>query len=294
MKARLLTQADYPLYEAYLRDHADTSMFLRSNALKAGLDFRSQPFQAYYFGVFTDEAILTGVLALNWNGNIFSQADDAIVLSQLIDRAVDIQPDFMVKGVLAPFWQAEQILSRFNLPTEAYQLSENEDVYRLQLADLVVPEAIAEGAMRCRLITLDDVDVLTEWGMAYEIEALGIDPATPDLKQSQRDEVLSHLAQNDRYILCDAEGRPIAKAALNAQLPDIVQIGGVYTPPAARGLGYAQAVVAGMLLIARSRGVTHSVLFTKNPAAASAYKKIGYVKTGNYNLTLLKHGVKLG
>ena len=39
-------------------------------------------------------------------------------------------------------------------------------------------------------------------------------------------------------------GAPVSLSAINASLPDIVQLGGIYTPPDLRGRGYAKAAVA--------------------------------------------------
>nr|WP_274517504.1 GNAT family N-acetyltransferase [Fortiea contorta] len=67
-----------------------------------------------------------------------------------------------------------------------------------------------------------------------------------------------------------------------ARLPDIVQIGGVWTPPALRGKGYAKSVVAGSLLAAKTQGVERAILFTnrQNSAAQAAYRGIGFHPTG--------------
>ena len=77
-------------------------------------------------------------------------------------------------------------------------------------------------------------------------------------------------------------------AAANAALPDIVQLGGIYTPPAYRGRGYARASVAGSLMSARKRGVTRAVLFTSNPSAARSYEGVGFRRLGDYGLVLLE------
>ncbi len=74
-----------------------------------------------------------------------------------------------------------------------------------------------------------------------------------------------------------------------AALPDMVQIGGVWTPPPLRGLGYGRCVVAGALLAARRAGVTRAVLFTDddNHGARRAYAAIGFDLVGDYGLVLL-------
>jgi len=70
-------------------------------------------------------------------------------------------------------------------------------------------------------------------------------------------------------------------------LPDIVQLGGIYTPPEQRGRGYAKVSVAGSLLVAAQRGATRAVLFTKNPSAVRSYEAVGFRRIGDYGLVLL-------
>ena len=62
----------------------------------------------------------------------------------------------------------------------------------------------------------------------------------------------------------------------------------IYTPPALRGRGFAKAVVAASLLVARDRGSSRAVLFTNNPSAARAYEALGFRRIGDYSLVLLR------
>ena len=80
----------------------------------------------------------------------------------------------------------------------------------------------------------------------------------------------------------------VSTTAFNATLPEVVQIGGVYTPPNLRGRGYAQAAVAGSLLFARQQGVKRAVLFADkdHPTSTLAYRKIGFVDGGDYALVM--------
>jgi len=75
----------------------------------------------------------------------------------------------------------------------------------------------------------------------------------------------------------------------NAMLPEMVQIGGVWTPAEFRGRGYARALVAGSLAAAREQGVRRAVLFANpaNAAARAAYLAIGFEIVGDYGLVLL-------
>jgi predicted GNAT family acetyltransferase len=78
----------------------------------------------------------------------------------------------------------------------------------------------------------------------------------------------------------------VSYCAFNAVLPDMVQIGGVYTPPDRRGRGYAKAAVAHGVSIARQRGAERAVLFTNNPSAARSYEAVGFRRAGNHGVVL--------
>jgi predicted GNAT family acetyltransferase len=73
----------------------------------------------------------------------------------------------------------------------------------------------------------------------------------------------------------------------NATLPEIVQIGGVYTPADLRGRGYARRAVALHLAEARGKGTARAVLFAANDAAARAYRAIGFQPAVPFTLFLL-------
>jgi predicted GNAT family acetyltransferase len=80
----------------------------------------------------------------------------------------------------------------------------------------------------------------------------------------------------------------VSMSAFNAALPDIVQLGGIFTPPQHRGRGHAKRAVAAQLLAARDAGATRSVLFTKNPSAVRCYEALGFELLSEFALVMLK------
>jgi predicted GNAT family acetyltransferase len=123
--------------------------------------------------------------------------------------------------------------------------------------------------------------------VAYSIEALGSQPG-PDLDEEARASVAQGIERRELWLLVDPGGAPLAMSGSNASLPDRVQIGGVYTPPALRGRGHGGDVVAGQLLDLRAGGVRRAVLFTNhdNEPAVRAYQRLGFVRVGDYGLVL--------
>ena len=61
--------------EQFLLEHADTSMFLRSNLRRAGLLDGGATYEATWFGAVDPAGHLVGVAAHAWNGMILVQAD---------------------------------------------------------------------------------------------------------------------------------------------------------------------------------------------------------------------------
>jgi uncharacterized protein len=151
---------------------------------------------------------------------------------------------------------------------------------------------LTTGEVLCRLPKSGELELLSEWCAAFSVETLG-QIETPKLLSECQQTVQRRQLDKVHFCLIK-EQKPVAYCTFNAQLPDIVQIGGVWTPPNMRGNGYAKCVVAGALLHARSCGVTQAILFTSknNIAAQSVYQAIGFVPTGEeYGLLLLQDAV---
>ena len=104
-----------------------------------------------------------------------------------------------------------------------------------------------------------------------------------DSEQKAKDDIESYIAANSHRVLYRGD-TPVAMTGFNAVLPEAVQIGGVYTPPAARSRGLARTAVAMHLQEARSRGVAHAILFAASPQACKAYEAIGFARTGDFTI----------
>lgn len=277
---RLLVQSDEPRVSSFLAVHADTSMFLRSNIFRSGLEYRDAAYHGQYFGACGPDGEILGVIAHFWNGNIMLQAPDRYIRSALV-ACLAAEIERPICGILGAPEQAEAVIEAFGLRREAFALHADDDLYALALSDLV---ASANPGLLVPALELDQ-DVLFSWLKAYNIEALGADD-DEDLDTRLRREVDRGKASADRWVLV-VDGYPVALSGFNARLPDVVQVGPVWTPPQFRNRGYARRVVAATLERARAEGVSRSILFTNNPSAAKAYEAIGFRKSGQYRLALL-------
>lgn len=281
---RLLRAADAPAFEAFLGPRAETSLFLLANARRAGFLDYGRPFEGTYAGAFEND-LLVAVAAHFWNGFVAVQAPDQ--LEAVLGKAVAASGR-AVKGLTGP--HAQVVAARRALRAEGRPAAVEapEGLFALDLADLRVPDVLASGAAGCRRPREEEEDLLCSWRAAYRREALG-EPEGQENREAAAEEVRALRASGSQFVLETQESdRPVASSAFNARLPEIVQVGGVWTPPDRRGRGYGRAVVAGSLLEARAQGVVRSVLFTENPAARRAYEAIGFRRVGEYGLVIFR------
>jgi GNAT superfamily N-acetyltransferase len=280
MTHRLLTAGDESLLEHFLAAHRDSSMFLRANLRRAGLAYRGEPFQAIYAAAFRDDRV-TGVAAHCWNGIVLVQAPEetAALAAACVEWSGRV-----VTGIAGPVEQVRFARSALALAEARASLDGTEWLYALDLPDLIIPPALSTKAVVCRPPRPDERETLCAWRMAYDIETMGATDSA-DSRRRSAEFLDAQIAEGNAWVAVDG-GVPVSLSAFNATLPDIVQLGGIYTPPERRGRGYARAAVAASLVVARERGVSRAVLFTANPSAARTYEAVGFRRVGDYSLVL--------
>lgn len=282
MLIRLLTEKDFFLFDSFLKCYPETSMFLRSNARISGFEYsQHRDYSAAYFAAFQNQEIV-GVLALCWNGTVLFQIPNLTHINALLKYAAQEFPQFQVKAIIGPSLQAQEMIRILHLPSKAYVHSFDEVTYALDLKHLLLPSFLQEGKGKVRLALEKDLDILIPWRMAYEKEVFGI--IANDIKSAS----IKKAIHDESIFLLEVEGQVVSKADYNAKLPDIYQIGWVWTPPPFRGKGYARSAVAGALLAAKNKGVQKATLFTKNPSAMKCYESLGFERIDTYHISLLK------
>jgi GNAT superfamily N-acetyltransferase len=285
IRVHTLGPGDEALVGELLDRHADASMFLRSNLRAAGLAYGGRTFEATWAGAF-DGGARAGIAAHAWNGNVLVQAPRA--LADVVRHAV-VASGRAVEGLLGEWTQVLAARTALGLDLRPVRFLSHDDLFALDLARLVVPEAPARGHVRMRVADDRDVERITRWRSAYRVELLGHPPDDPDLDASSAAEMAPLLAQRSCFLL-EHGGEQVALSSFNAMLPDCVQVGGVYTPPERRARGFARAAVAASLLAARGTGVARSILFTgqDNAFARRAYVALGYRVVGEYGICLFE------
>jgi predicted GNAT family acetyltransferase len=271
---RILGRGDEKALEAFLAPRAETSMFLRANSRAAGIEDRGEPMQATYAAAFESEGMVA-VAAHCWNGMLLIQAPRQ---AGEVARAAIEASGRKLSGIIGPLDQVRAV--RDALALVAPRVDDVDDLYSLDLANLKVPEQLAR--LSFRRPREGELPLLFAWREQYLLETKLAAPG-PNLRKEARSGIeLSHL-QHAHWVLQDG-GRIVAYTAFNARLPDIVQVGGVWTPRELRGRGYARCVVAASLLQARAEGARRAILFTNNASGARAYEALGFVRNGQFGL----------
>jgi uncharacterized protein len=286
---RKLVPGDEALTDRFLATTPETTIFLRSNLARAGFVDDGAQFSGTYAGAFEGNE-LAGVAAVYWNSNlVVSPGPHA---EEVAAYAVETwgKGARAVGGIFGRHEEVTRVRAALSLAERATRFTSKEILYVLPTGELVVPEALARanGAVECRVPRPDELDALLEWRMAYCAETMSL-PDTPANREAQSAHLAVYQAKGHHFVLT-ASGERVAYSAFNATVGDVVQIGGVWTPPELRARGHARCVVAGSLQHARDRGVRRAVLFTgeTNPAAQAAYVAIGFRPVGDYAIILFE------
>lgn len=170
-----------------------------------------------------------------------------------------------IPAVLGPADSAVAVASAWTaLKGGGWETGMQQRIYRL---DQVEPVRPVPGAMR--LATMDDLELLTDWGTGFARDAgHGFLLA--------REQVNRMIERQDLHIWQDES--PASMAVAQGATPNGCRIGYVYTPPELRGRGYASALIARLSQRMLDSGMTFCVLYTDlgNPTPNAIYQRIGY------------------
>ena len=283
-------QGDERLLENFLAEHAESSMFLRSNLRNSGLSFADRAFHGDYLATRSRAEAVTGVLAHYWNGNVMVQAPDPASCHLLADafRRRVVRP---IAGLQGPTEQVDALLPALDLCNASFALFADDGLFVVERAGLIKPALLKDQSVEMAAAAEADRETLRRWVIDYEREALGRD--LNDKLEAEVDQRVQRFNERADWWVLRIGGRPVAMSAFSARLPDTVQVGLVWTPPENRGKTYARAIVALTLERAFAGGVERAILFTDNPAAKRAYAAIGFRRCGSYRLAILREPVNL-
>lgn len=274
MTWRSATDADVPKIDIFLSQHIQTSMFPLANLRD--------------FGLRGDDPRSVNIWVLGGGPRaVFAITNEGMVLAQCPDcsdaelaAAIALIRGHKLFGLASEATRARRIMQLAGWEDRPATLNSDEPGFTLQLGDLVLPDTT--GA---RLVPLGDVErsIPEAWRESYLVEAMDF---APERAQMQAKKDIAIYAQRNSHRVLLVDDQPVAMTGFNARLPEVVQIGGVYTPPNLRGRGYARLAVALHLVEARNAGASRAVLFAASDSAARAYMSIGFKPAGHFSLIL--------
>lgn len=280
---RILGAGDERRLEAFFARHPDLTLFQRSNLRQAGAVDDGRRYGGTYAAALVNGDIV-GVVAHYWNGFVMPLAPaGGRAIRALLDAALAASGR-PVAGVIGSWDQVAATLIHPAASGRVARRCDREILFALPLSDLAVPAALAAGDVAVRTLADDDLPLLAAWRVEYLVETFALPRTGTTWDEAARDITAWH--QEGRAWVAEAGGRPVAFSGFNAALPDVVQVGGVYTPPFGRARGFARSAVAGSLLQARDAGAQRAVLFTDvgNMAAQRAYRALGFEPIGDWGM----------
>ncbi len=274
---------DSAAMETFLQKHAATSMFLRGNLDAYGTCNTDHPHGTAFY-VQDDAGGIFAIAGRTNCGYMMCQApgNDPDFLQQLADELYGKD----VAGVTAAPTQVDAVLKALGGENWKFAKRDIEPLYEMDLSTLDVARFLG-AALRAPV--LDDITWLAEWFRGYHA-----DTGVPMPIGSDTSALAATFVSKPDSRLLIVDGAAVAMTALNARVTDMVQVGGVYVPPAHRGCGYGGQAVALHMDTLRQHGITSAILFAANSFAARAYEAIGFQHIGFYEIALLKEPYQIG
>ncbi|WP_068108846.1 GNAT family N-acetyltransferase [Tropicimonas marinistellae] len=269
--------------DRYLRARSETSMFLRSN-LRAFGPCGGDAQHATQMWLLEDGQRLTGVLGFTTGGFVLVQLPEGAPSGSL-RRLLGGE---RIKAILGESDQVTRARTALGLDHVHAQLDDDEPLYALDLARLRVPP----GESRLRKAVAEDRKRLIAWREEYLVETVYYSPE--DAIATAPGEIDAMMARGTLMVLELNDGTPCAMTSFNAILPDMVQVGNVFTADELRGQGHARRAVALHLQRARTDGVERAILFASGPAASRAYEAIGFEQIGHFTLLIFRDPQPVG
>jgi RimJ/RimL family protein N-acetyltransferase len=215
-------------------------------------------------------AVRYGAFAL-----VVSKGEVAAVRPLAVSAAGFI-PD--LPGVVGPVETALPFADAFSA---ASGRSVRPDVTTTLYALWAVPHLSRPAAGLLRLARAEEARWIADWLVAFATEA-----GLPHGERTREYQDAMTMRRIDRGLqfVWKVSGRPVSIASCIPVGDGGARIGGVYTPPAERGRGYASACVAAISQRVLDEGKTWCSLFADaaNPVSNAIYQRLGYREDCTY------------
>lgn len=259
-------QQFYPLVEAFLmRAEAQHNLLL---GLGHVLMQTFNPEPPLYLAYVEDQGEIVGCAMMTLPYNLLLSEMDTSAISKIAEDVHTIYPNLnkvnAIKQVSRPFAEYCTTISG-----RAFELDLAERIYQLEQVNM--PKGVS-GSIR--LGAIEDRDLLIEWLLAFNREALEEMPL--DQAKKWVDRAIEGKVR-EVYLWID-QGYPVSMAALTGRTPHGRRVAAVYTPPAFRKRGYASACVGSVSQRVLDQGLKVVFLYTDlaNPTSNHIYQVLGY------------------
>lgn len=256
-------------YEGVLLNEEAISQLVLYDAYK----LRQSPDSIGLFGVVKDED--SGIIHFSnvppRNLSVYIQDEGRDVCQAAILLADYLaNNDIVPEGLNARYEVCEAFIGQFESRVNC-TFAERMALYIMEIRQLIDFRP-SEG--NTRLAIPNEVKLLTEWMIQYQLEALA--------KEVDYESALvstSRLINNNRlYVYENLQQKVVSMAAATRQLARGVAISYVYTPEEHRGMGYAAANIYNISKKFLEEGNEFCTLFVdkNNMLSRRAYEKVGY------------------
>ena len=271
---------NWPEIEAFLKPRAEYAMFSLNNTRFHGFD-GDEPLSPRFWIGRSESGELTDVLSMTKKGMImpYLPSGDFAAAAKAVSGRV-------AEGIVGPRDHVRGLKAALGLEEVSVILDDDDPHFLLNLDHLVIPEGPG------KLVPLSEADpeIMIGWRVDYSIEAIGM---TPERAAEDGRKAYHSYIERDSHRVLMVDGAPVATTGINARLPEIVQVGGVFAPPSLRGRGFARQAVALHMDEARRSGAIRATLFAGSEMAARAYAAIGFRQIGDWSLVLFQRPVIL-
>ena len=280
---RALFSSDLVSLENLLLRHKDSSIFLRENLQRSGIQGGVMRSQGTYVGAF-DNTELTDVAAHYGDNNVILQSPN--YPGEIAEALVGLSAR-PVNGVLGPWEQVKQAKEVLNLDPHRLGKVVPEYLYKLDLMSFTLPPRCREAGINCRLANYRDLNTLVSWRRVYDRITIGF--SENSIKDPRNRDMLALMIDEERLWIAENASALVATSGFSATLQDVVKVTGVFTPENLRNKGFARCVIAASLACAKKRGVGAALLYTEldNYAAQNIYESLGFEKIGKYGMIVL-------
>lgn len=209
------------------------------------------------------------------HGVVLSRFDDLDAVEAVALEALDMHPG--LPGAVGP----TDVTARFAGAWSSWTGTEAHIAVRQRVHAAAAVQPLPRASGYLREARPDDAPLAIAWLQAFADEALGEAPHVEDVELTYR----RRGADPDGAWLLWDDGGPVSLAAYGSPTPSGIRVGPVYTPPEARGRGYATSLVADLTADRLASGLAYCFLFTdlSNPTSNAIYARIGYEPVADWD-----------